>query len=204
MATFLDLKTKVASEIHRSDLTDEVEEAVLSAVRYYTSQRFWFNEASGTFNTVASQVEYGTGTIPDGIIELDLVTITVNGRVQQLDPYPWQMLASVDQSTWAGIPSKYGWRAEALRLYPRPNAVYTVTCYFLKEFNALSADGDENVWTNEGFDLIKYRAKADLFDGVVYSPAMADRSRILENENLSKMLKRSYEMAASNVLQGTL
>lgn len=204
MATFLDLKTKVANEIRRSDLTDEVESAVLSAVQYYTSQRLWFNEASGTFSTVAGTSEYGTGTIPSGIVELDLVTVTVNGRVQELDPYPWQELASVDQAGWRGIPCKYGWRAEAIRLYPVPNAVYTVTCYFLKEMTELVDDTDTNVWTNEGFDLIKHRAKAELFDGVIYAPNRADRCRLLEQEELSKLMIRTNKMSASNILIGDM
>lgn len=204
MATFLDLKTTVANEIRRSDLTTEVQSAVLSAVRYYTSQRLWFNEASGTFDTVAGTSEYGNGTIPDGIVELDLVTVTVNGRVQELDPYPWQELASIDQSSWRGIPNRYGWRAEAIRLYPTPNAVYTVSCYFLKEMTELVDDTDENVWTNEGFDLIKHRAKATLWDGVIYAPQRADRSRLLEQEELGKMMIRTNKMSASNILIGDM
>jgi hypothetical protein len=204
LATFLDLKTKVANEIHRSDLTDEVESAVLSAVQYYASQRFWFNESSGAFSTVANTAEYGSGVIPSGIIELDLVTLTVNGRVQELKPMPWQELAKTDQTNWSGIPYMYGWRAEAIRLYPVPNAVYTCTCYFLKEFPKLVNDLDTNVWTNEGFDLIKHRSKAELYDGVVYSQQQADRCRFLENETLQKMLKRTNILAASNTLVGDL
>lgn len=205
MATFAQLKAKIASETHRTDLTDAINEAVLSAVRFYTPQRFWFNESSGTFSSVASQLEYGTADgLPTGIIELDLVTINVNGRTQELKPKPWQSLAAIDQTSWAGIPCFYGWRAEKIRLYPRPNAVYVCSLYFLKEFTALSADEDTNVWTNEAADLIRHRAKAEVFDAYVRSPAAADRSRLLESETLQRMLKRTNEMSATNQLQGDL
>ena len=202
MATFLDLKTKVASEIHRTDLTSQVSDAIKSAVRYYDSQRFWFNESSGTFSTVANQVEYGAGTVPNGIVEIDLVTLTVNSRIQELSPKPWQELAAVDQTSWAGIPYYYGWRAKSLRLYPRPNAVYTCSVYFLLALPELSADADDTVWTNEGADIIRHRAKAEIFDSVLYAPQMADRCRLQENETFSRMIKRTNEMAATNVLQG--
>ena len=40
---------------------------------------------------------------------------------------------------------------------------------------ALSADSDANVWTTEAYDMIKAKAKADVYENVLHDFAMADR-----------------------------
>lgn len=208
MSTFADLKSRIASEIHRTDVTDEIDLAVLSAVKHYEPQRFWFNESSSTFSTVAGQAEYTSATVLNSVstslMELDLVTISVNGRSMEIKPAPWQMLASVDQTGWTGEPSRYGWRAEKMRLYPIPNAIYTITAYGLIGFEELSDDADTNAWTNEAKDLIRHRAKVELYESVLISPQRADRERGLEAETLRNMQRRTYEMSATNQLVGDM
>ena len=201
MTTFAEIKSRIASELHRTDLTTEIDRAVKKAVQYYTSQRTYFNESSATFNTVANQVEYTNPAT--GIVELDLVTMNVNGRTQELTPKPWQELAAQDQTSWAGTPSFYGWRAKSIRLYPRPNAVYTVTLYFLQQFTELSDDSDTNDWITEGEDLIVNRAKIMLYEGnIKATPNTVMMERSQERENLERIRTRTNQISASGTLQG--
>ena len=53
-------------------------------------------------------------------------------------------------------------------------------------------------------DLIRHRAKVELYEGSLINPARADRERILEAETLAKLLKRTNEMSATNTLKGDL
>jgi hypothetical protein len=203
MTTFAEIKSRIASELHRTDLTTEIERAVKKAVQYYTSQRAYFNESSATFNTVANQTEYTTPAT--GIVELDLVTMNVNGRIQEITPKPWQELAAQDQTSWSGIPYYYGWRAESIRLYPKPNAIYTVTLYFVKEFDELSGDSDTNAWITDGEDLIVNRAKIMLYEGnIKATPNTVMMERSQERENLERIIRRTNQISGTGTLQSDM
>ena len=58
MATYGDIKTRVAGNLVRTDLGTEIGQAINDAINEYASTRFWFNETrSVTFNTVPSALK---------------------------------------------------------------------------------------------------------------------------------------------------
>jgi hypothetical protein len=60
MGTLADLKSRIALELARTDLTAQIGNAVSDAIKFYGSERFWFNQSrSITFPTVNGQQAYG-------------------------------------------------------------------------------------------------------------------------------------------------
>ena len=59
MTTLATLKSRIADDISRSDLTTQIANSITDAITYYQNRRFFFNETrSETFDTVAAQSLY--------------------------------------------------------------------------------------------------------------------------------------------------
>lgn len=161
------LKSRIATDLHRSDLTTAIASAVSDAIAEYQGRRFHFNQVRDTFVTVAGQEFYAEGSdpddIPDDIAELDAVTATINGRRCKLHPRSFGASEQISTMTTArGQPTHFAWYAQQLRLYPIPDGVYTVTLSYLQRIGVPAADGDSNAWTTEAEQLIRAAAKKAL------------------------------------------
>ena len=58
MTTFATLKARIADDLRRSDLDDQIGNAVLDAVKRWEGERFWFNEKRYRFFTVDGTETY--------------------------------------------------------------------------------------------------------------------------------------------------
>ena len=56
MATLGTMKTRIANELARADLTSELAGAITSAIAHYERRRWWFLESESTFTTTPSTV----------------------------------------------------------------------------------------------------------------------------------------------------
>lgn len=165
MASFVTMQRRILGELQRSELNTAVspltlspiQMAIIDAVNHYQRFRFWFNETSATQNTVAGTATYNW---PSTMVQLDSLVITVNSRLYTLTQVtPREIDDMYNNASFQGQPTVFAEYAQQFRLYPTPDAVYTLTQYFLKNYTTLSADVDTNVWTTEAEELIRTRAK---------------------------------------------
>lgn len=171
MATFAQLKAKIADDVARSDLTSQIEHEVLAAIEDCSIERFWFNETRGyTFSTVAGTSDYTispTAAIQD-FVKVDSVKATIGGNPVVLDRYDADEIDTlIAYNGTDGQPYCYGYYNQTFRLYPIPGDIYTVRVAGHYKLTALSADGDTNAWTVEGYELIRARAKSRLYVNVI-------------------------------------
>ena len=170
--TYSTIRTRIADEFDDSALAGmtaaQVNNAIQAAILHYQRERFYFTESRAqTFATVASQEFYGTAdnsNIPN-LSQIDELTITVNGLRYPLNQRPWEWIDLVSTTTTStGAPTDYCYYASQIRLYPIPDAAYTVRISGLIRLATLSADGDTNAWVTvgDGEELIRQRAKWDL------------------------------------------
>jgi hypothetical protein len=208
MATYGDMKTRIASEMHREDISTQIAEAILSAVEFYSASRFAGNEARGTITTIAGTKFYGTdtaspGTLPSDIAEIDQISLTVSGRTYALDRQPHSLIESIDSVSLQATPRDWAWYAGQLRLYPTPNDAYTVTLSYQQILTALSADNDSNFWTNDAEQLIRCRAKRMLCMHVTGDQETANAMFVAEREALSQLKKKTNKLEASGRIRAT-
>jgi hypothetical protein len=204
MATYGDMQTRIASEMHADDLSSEIRQAILSAVAFYAGRRFSGNEKRGTITTIAGTRFYDTdtaspGTLPSDIAEIDSVLLTVSGRDYRLEQVSNDDLEEVDAGSTLtqGDPTKWAWYANALRLYPTPNAARVVTISYQTILNELSDDSDSNFWTNDAEALIRSRAKRLVAMNVTMDQSMAQAMGIAEQEELSALELRTNKLIGS-------
>lgn len=117
------------------------------------------------------------------------ITVTAFG----LDQIP---LARVTYDEWANNsygatgtsqPVQFCYHQDRLLLYPAPNAIYGLILAYVKQLTTLSADSDNNGWTNFCEPLIRSRAKWDIFEHLLYFPELAKACRQEEIETLIVM-----------------
>ena len=195
------LQNRIADELSRSDLAAQIRNAVQSAIAFHESERFWFNEGESTAATAAGTQAYA---VPADFLEADALTLTASGNRHPLTMRPWAWMRDIDVAAASrGRPGDWAYYADDIWLYPVPDGVYTLTLSYLKRLAALSASGDTNAWMTFGEELIRARAKADIFAHVLrdYDEALAMKQ--LETEALANLRVKSAKKLSSGRLLPT-
>ena len=201
MADLATLKSRIALDIHRSDLTAQIGYAIADAVTHYQSNPFEFLEAIETFSTVAGTEFYSD---LDDIGSIDEVKVTVNGRKVVLEPWTYGYMESISTTTnTQSQPWAWAWYAGQMRLYPVPDAAYTITVSFKKQYGVPSSDNDSNVWTTEAEALIRAAAKKRLYRDVMRDTEGAAMAESAENEALANLTSDTNRLA-SGPLRGSM
>lgn len=203
MGTLANLKSRIAQDLKRTDLTTHIAGAIEDAIADYNGRRFAFNQVRATFVTVAGTEFYAAGAgasdIPVDVAEVDGLTITVGGRLVMLRKWSFSAGEGVNStSTLRGQPTCWSWYANKVRLYPIPGAVYTLTMSYLQRIQIPSADGNSNVWTTEAEQLIRACAEKILYRDVLASP------RTLAAQNAEQMAYRRLKREALQLDTGSL
>lgn len=192
MTTLALLKSEIADDLDRTDLTTAIASEITKAIRHYQATRFYFNESRDeTFATVASQKLYSSSddaAIPK-FVETDQVVLmdgTEPTELEQVDPKDWEILTASGTST--GKPDSWCTFDQKIGLYPIPDAVYTVRVIgqFMKAGPA--TDGETgNVWMTEAFDLLRARVCAQLALKKLRDDVMIQTQKAAEADELSRL-----------------
>lgn len=165
MTTRDDMVAEIEDDTERSDSAAIVTK-INKAIRYYQGERFWFNESRDTtFSTVIAQTDYAVADLGAEFYEIDGIFVTQGTNILQMRPRDYREIEQLlDGASTSSLPAWYAYVAGALRFYPSPDQVYPVrvTGHIKKAEPAIGAEAN-NVWMNEGYNLIIARAKAELF-----------------------------------------
>lgn len=164
MANLGDLKTRIRLETNKDDIAPGAESeaaldrAISGAIEYYQDEPFWFNTGSASATTSA-----GSATVarPAGMRVADHVLVACNGVATPLAKRSLGELVRSGDSR--GVPSLYAEYGDSLLLSPVPDGAYALTFYGVRQMAAPASDGEENVWTNQGYDLIAAHARFILY-----------------------------------------
>jgi len=177
MSTLGILKTRIADEIVRDDLSSQIGNAITTAISLWASTRFVFNEKRYALTTVVSQEYYPMSSLTntDGsaiatgetLLEIDSFTLTYGTEPYTLDDRTQQWLDREQSATFTGQPNSYGIFADQIRLSPIPAGAYACKISGLAELGALTSDNDSNAWMTSGEALIRAQAKALLYRDVI-------------------------------------
>jgi hypothetical protein len=154
---------EIEDDSERSD-TAAIRTKIQQAIRYFQPRRFWFNETrSNTFSTVAGQSDYDIATVGDFYTFDALYLIEGNGEVNALKRRDYRWSETLEGNVTSNQPYSWAYVNKTVRLYPPPDAVYTMRPTGHIKVAAPATDGDaENEWMLYAYDLIMYRARASL------------------------------------------
>jgi hypothetical protein len=179
--TFGSLKAQVASDMRRSNLGADVARAVLDAINDHDSERFWFNDTAPNPYTLTITPGGGQGTTaPNGSPAGDIYFLAPQGPIQEfikidvvraqipvvwytVKPTDWITIENLFSTLSNGQPSWWAYQQNYLRIYPLPSQAYNLRIFGQYRCPPLVNDSDSNVWTTEGFNLIRYTALKRLY-----------------------------------------
>jgi hypothetical protein len=168
MATLAIMKARVADELARTDLTSQIAYSISDAIAAYQGEAWWFNESRTTvsFSTVDGTEFYTSSDDADiaNIRKILYAVLYVGNDVRKLEyRCPEDMEYLSVNGTQEGTPWSYGWYDNKLRLYPVPDAVYTVRIAAHVKVAAPASDAEaSNPWMTDAERLIRSRAKLEL------------------------------------------
>jgi len=174
--TLGDLKTRVAKDLRRSNIAEEIEEAIIGAIRDHDSERFWFNESETYLLTLTPGVDEYTLS-PQSPIQ-EFIRIDMIRAQQGPGTGPWYTVGNGDgngadthddieemySNPSSGQPARFASHdGTVIRFWPTPNLAYPIKIFGHYRIVPLIDDQDSNSWTNEARNLIRFTALKRLF-----------------------------------------
>ncbi len=194
-----DLGTMVAridSELNQPALVSRIQPAILSAIKFYEDERFWFLQSEDTITTVAGTQSYSP---PSDAHEIDIITLTDNNIRYPLTrrTWTWFRQRNLDSNVTAR-PDDWTYWNSLIWLRQVPDKAYTLTVSYLADLSAMTSFTDTNAWMTHGEELIRNRAKYDL----VQQPPIADMKLVnfydqRTTQALRKLRSRSHDIASN-------
>lgn len=197
-ATFV---SEIADDLNRgSDFHARIRRAINSAIQHYKAKRFTFNEARAT---ATSDAEY---------LSLSFAWMEIDSIRVQDDSDHWIPLTgkSFDEIEYRSIdpddddePVYYAVYGQALRFWPIPDRTYSFQVAYLADFTDISlsaSDSASNAWINEGRELIRCHAMAEILEMYIDGPEAlqkADRLRLREAQEFNRLKSRANRQQGS-------
>lgn len=199
--TLADMKTRIADEILRSDLTNQIALAISDAIKFYQKKRFYFNESDQlTFATVPGQFLYTATAQPQipTMYQMDGLFITIGSyeyRVKRIGQTQWRLMTAPSTT---GQPYRYSYFNQSLWLYPTPNIAYQMRMAGRYKLAEPANDGEAgNKWMIDAEPLIRARAKMLIWRDVDPNPDDKARADIAEAEALQSLTSVAATMLES-------
>lgn len=206
MTDYATMRTRIADEmVNDGDITTaQINYAIQDTIKQYERRPFYFNQSnSGSFSTVASQEYYSSSdlsAIPN-IVHIIAATITSSGVKSALRAVDYQAIDDEQDGSVEGLPGSYAYFSQKIRLFPIPNAVYTVGLSYIARLTALSADSDSNAWTTDAEELIRQGAKRRIAINYLQSEELAARYAPFEREALLELMSETRRRLPNTVLR---
>ena len=191
MSTLAELKALIADDLDRDDMDSQIAKAVSSAISHYEGTRFWFNEKRDIEFTLSSSQEfYGVNDSPyiPNLIEIDAFSVIQSGTPNPIYRRDYDWIERTAMNGVAGLPSDYAYYGQEIRFYPIPDGTGSMTARIAAHVRLDSlSDSQENAWTTEAENLIRYRACWELSQNVIKDYEAADRYKPMEIDALQRL-----------------
>lgn len=168
MATLPETITRMCDDLSRpeEEMGSICLREILSAVAFYESHRFSFNErilnpvlSLTNSYTYASLIDAANASLGvTDIYAIDQIKVQLSGRTAEVFRENWNSLFRIDQSIInASLPDFFATFNRSLRLYPKPNQTLTAEITAHVKLAVLTT-ASSNDWLVRGLELIRNRA----------------------------------------------
>ncbi|GAA0613291.1 hypothetical protein [Paenochrobactrum glaciei] len=210
--TFYDMMTVIADEI--DDTTGEyqpqIQNCIFSAIRFCERNIYYFNETRDvTFKTAAGREWYDKSDNPNIHTLVRIVAAYYEDGSGQRHTLRRAMPEEIERISDNGVsgsePYMFTYFGQRLRLYPVPNdASHTIRLQLgAYRLNEIQASTDSNAWFTEAFDLIKARAKYQLYKDYLKDAPLAAASLNDYNEEDSALSAETSRRNGRGTIIGT-
>lgn len=205
MTTLADMRAQIEDDLARGDLTTQVLTAMKTAVRAYETDRFFFNELyqwTATLSTSAASLDLDTLSVRWMKIDRIRRLLSSNNYIDLIPRDYAYIMASQDTSLLT-LPSDYCIYANQLQFDCRASADITLVFDGIRRVSSASASDDATVWFGDGADLIRARAKKDLYLHVIKDKDAAEIQDGAERIAYSYLKGRTNQLLSSGTIRAT-
>lgn len=190
MTTLLTMQTRIENEVDDANIDSEITAAINTAIKFHERTRFYFNQKTFTFATVAGQEYYTSSDAADieTFLQVDTQYLTSSSVRYPLAVTDFAAIDEAQNGTVTGRPTNWAVFAQKFRLYPIPDAAYTVTVAGHYRLSTITDTGLGNAWFTDAEELIRQRAKRILALDITKEPADALAAQALEDMALEALL----------------
>ena len=203
MTTYGIMQARIADDfVNESITTAQIKNAIQSSIASYENTLLYFNQKIATFSTTNDEY-YGSTDLADipNIIRIRSAEISNGTYYTPLEAVDFNVIDDAQSGSVLGQPYWFSTFAQQIRLYPMPNAVFTVRLSYNYKFATLVDDADTNAWMTDGEELIRQAAKRRLALDILHSDKMAERCQILENEALDGLRQETRQRLPNTTLR---
>lgn len=203
MATFNETITRIATELRRSNLTEDIKFAINDAIKEAAQSRFWFNEMLVNFPLVANTESY-----PDinTLVTIDAVYYNVGSTRYNVDPMNFLDLQDrANGNAQYGLPDFYSRYEGKIYLDPIPSVAGTL---YLRGHGQLDpfpfvGNDDTNPWLNEGELYIRALAKRNLLRDVIRDYGEARAMEAISEDYKQQLENATAEKSSTGEIRST-
>jgi hypothetical protein len=205
MTDYVTLRNRIIDELANDGAltTAQVNYAIADAIKFYERRNWWWNQKTATLSTVAAQEYYSStdlADIPD-IVQIISATVTHDGLKSPLRMVDYQTIDDTQDGSVTTLPAALAVFKENIRLYPIPDAAYTVTLSYVYRLTALSDDADSNAWTTDAEELIRQSAKRRIALNYFHAEDVAARCAVMEKEAFDELLAENRRRLPNTTLR---
>lgn len=203
------LEALIADDLARSDLTTQISYAVQTAIEAYEEEPFWFNTNYRVTATLSSSANYiAVSALPARFLKFDRVRVTLNsGRDIDLyeRDYDW-IMARQDVVTYA-IPMEYCIYNQKMLFDSNADANRTIIMDGLVSLGSAASNSystaDSTAWFNEARELVRHRAKREIYQHTLKDADMASSAKIAEDDAFNTLKTKTNQRASTGYVRPT-
>ncbi|MBB5074411.1 hypothetical protein HNQ69_001553 [Bartonella callosciuri] len=192
--TLAHLVSVIQDEI--DDIGDEyvrqIQESIFCAVRFCERESFYFNESRDVvFTTRAGKGVYDATDTRHIETAVKIRSVYLRSDPHHKLELEWKSPFSLESSLSSeqqGRPVCYSYFDRKLHLYPTPDRAYQIQLLLSPmRLSEMESVDEEHPWFVHGFDLIKARAKYELYKNILKEPDCAAAAYNDFNEQLHEL-----------------
>ena len=216
MTTFLDVRTRVADQLARSDLNTQIDREIQLAMARYNRRVSWLHEVREvSLTSVAarawySSVDLSTGTGPQDTTGRTAVDVADIQKIDYMRDPNYDDLRQVHYSDFegffdttgaAGRPTYFTLYAGQIGIWPVPDGVtiYTLSAVVKPIIPSLAAD--ESIWFDQAQELIENAAAAAICRKFIQDGERAQAFQVYETEAWNDLVREGNQKMATGKLR---
>lgn len=202
--TYGAMQDRIADELDRTDLTSQIQLAIRSAIKHYSSLNLWFKEERITANTIPDTEYYALPSTMIGLRSVRLEDSSNHSWVLKPKTMEYMEEHYDSASDYTGRPKEYCLFDSMLRLGPIPDETYSIRLAVTEVLDTLSATADTNEWMSAGEELIRQRAKWDIALNILKDQTQASGYKAAEIEAKDALISRSEQYTSTGKIRSRL
>lgn len=209
MTTRSDIEAQIADDLARSDLTTQISNAVNAAIRAYRFERLGFNEAYRVTATASISANYlALSDLSVRFRKVDRIRL-LRDSGDYLDlyrrDYDWIMSRQDDRVL--SMPIEYAVYNNTIHFDTIADDTYTLAIDGVKELGtgttASFSAGDASAWFNEARELVRHRAKREVYAHVLKDMELASAAAAAEKDAFNVLKSELDQVASTGFIRPT-